>query len=301
MAAIDLTTIANVREWMPISGSPPVPATLAIQNSVLQAAITSLSLDFLRRTGRGPATGVIPTQSPFVQLCSYTETYNGSGSATQFLRNWPIASVQSVTINGIVVPASTGYNVPGYAINNNASAIILYGGGGFGVFRPFSFGRGWNGGFPNGTQNIVVQYMAGFAEVPVTNELQTIPATSPYTVTPLQPWIADTGVNYFSTGNPFTAVSISPAVGQYFVNNGVYLFNAADAGQQVLMNYMAPGTPPDLELAARKTVFLVYQRRGWEGLRSLAKPESGTTSYSSWELDASVVEVLSNYKRRAIV
>jgi hypothetical protein len=61
MAAIDLTTVANVRAWIPAPAGTPSAAVLAQQDAILQAAITAASLDFMRRTGRGPANWSAPT------------------------------------------------------------------------------------------------------------------------------------------------------------------------------------------------------------------------------------------------
>ena len=298
MSAIDLTTPALVKEWMPAPAGTPTPAVLAQQNSVLQSAITSASLDFLRRTGRGPQNFSVPEHSPFCEAVEYSEVYNGSGTDMQFLRNWPILSVSSLVVNGVAMLPSPGFPQPGYTIGGSGKFLTLSGGA-----QGWPYARGGNGWkFPNGTQNVAVTYIAGFPAQTITNELQTISASpGPYIVTPALPWLSDGGVAYFSNGNPLTPVQIAPAAGQYYVNGGIYLFNAPDTGKQILLIYSATGTPPDIELAARKMVYLVYLRRSWEGLRSLAKPESGTTSYSSWEIDPSVAQVIDNYARKAIV
>lgn len=298
MSNIDLTTVEKIRSWMPAPSGKPSPDLLAQQNSILQDAITAASLDFLRRTGRGPQNMGVPDQSPFCEAVEYSETYNGSGTDTQFLRNWPILSVSSLVVNGAAILPSPGFPQPGYTIGGSGKFLTLSGGA-----QGMPYARNCNGWkFPNGTQNVAVTYTAGFPAQPVTNELQTIPASpGPYTVTPAHAWLADVSVAFFSSGTPLTPVQIAPAAGQYFINNGVYVFNAADAGKQILLSYSATGTPPDIELAVRKMVYLVYLRRSWEGLRSLAKPESGTTSYTTWEIDPSVQQVIDNYARKAIV
>lgn len=237
-------------------------------------------------------------RSPFVQAVQYCETYSGNGNDTQMLRNWPVLSVQSVKIDGRPVQPSSGPGCPGYDIGDMGNSIILRGGG---LFGRGGFGRNAGGmRFIRGNQNVQIAYTAGFAEQIIPGELQTV-AAGPYTITPYQMWLYDCGVKYFSTGQPLSPVQIAPAQGQYYLNNGVYLFNAADAGAQMLLNYAAAGTPPDIELAVRKMVFLTYKRRDWEGLKSIAKPESGTTSYQTWEVDPSVLEVIRNYTRTAIV
>lgn len=113
-------------------------------------------------------------------------------------------------------------------------------------------------------------------------------------------WLVDGGVKYFSSGNPLTAVQTSPAQGQYRVQNGVYLFNAADAGQEVLLSYSAAGTPADIVLAINQLVALNYSRRNWVGVRSIAMKDVGSTSYSTWAMDAGVKQVFEYYTRRSI-
>lgn len=297
MAAIDLTTVANVQEWMPAPSATPSSTTLATQKAILQAAITAVSLDFMRRTGCGSQNGSVPSQSPFVQPVQYSDVYDGNGNDRQFVRNWPIVSVQSLTANGIAISASSGYPNAGYQIDGSGKSIVLIGG----VAVPFCGLLRGSRGFPRGRQNIAIAYTAGYATVAVSNELQTIPSSSPYTVIPGQPWISDGGVKYFSNGTAFTAVQTAPAQGQYYLNNGVYLFAAADAGQQIQISYTAAGTPADIQNAVTRMIYLIYLRRSWEGLRSLAKPESGQTNYSAWEVDPSAQEVIDNYTRRAIV
>lgn len=299
MAAIDLTSLSLVREWIPAPSGTPSAQILATQTAILQAAITAGSLDFLRRTGHGQSSGIVLSQSPFVQTVQYSETYNGNGSDTQFVRNRPVVSVQSLAINGVSVQASTGFPNAGYLISDKANSIVLVGGSGY----PYpAFGRCSRPVFARGTQNVAITYTAGFSTQSISNELQTIPAShGPYTVLTSLAWLADGGVKYFSSGDPFTPVQVAPAQGQYYLNGSTYLFNAADAGQQIQISYTAAGTPPDIELAVRRMIYLIYQRRSWEGLRSLAKPDLGQTTYSSWEIDPSVKEVIDNYTRKAIV
>ena len=80
----------------------------------------------------------------------------------------------------------------------------------------------------------------------VYQEAGTIPAVSTYTITTTNAahFVSDLGVHYLSTGNAFTLVTASPAVGQYMVNatTGVYTFAAADEGVLVLIDYTYSST-----------------------------------------------------------
>jgi hypothetical protein len=77
------------------------------------------------------------------------------------------------------------------------------------------------------------------------NEPQTVPATSPYTVTVGQAaeFSDDLGVYYASGSNVglrFTRVTTPSAAGQYSVNlsTGVYTFAAADASAAIVISYL---------------------------------------------------------------
>ncbi|MFG7180670.1 hypothetical protein ACGYQ5_14175 [Burkholderia pseudomallei] len=86
---------------------------------------------------------------------------------------------------------------------------------------------------------------------------ESIPASSPYTITPTVPnsgtWAADLGV-LDANGNPMQVVAASPAAGQYTVAAGVYTFAAADTGKKVFINYQYTGTStsaPDLNITSQ--------------------------------------------------
>lgn len=114
-------------------------------------------------------------------------------------------------------------------------------------------------------------------------------------------WLSNTSVAYFSDGTLLTQVQVSPAVGEYYiVSPGVYLFNAADAGEQVLISYNAAGTPPDIVLAVNQMVALNYARRQWVGVSSIAMKDVGSTSYTTWAIDPVVKQALAYYIRRSI-
>lgn len=72
-------------------------------------------------------------------------------------------------------------------------------------------------------------------------QAESIPASSPYTVTPTVPgsgtWQSDAGVVYAATGIALTPVASGPTAGQYSVSAGVYTFAAADEGAAVLISY----------------------------------------------------------------
>lgn len=148
-------------------------------DQAIQDCITAFSAYVLRFTGRGPADGSIPAQSPFVAPVSYDEFYDGSGTLRQNIRNWPIQSVASVSVNGASIPQSTSINVWGFVIDSDASFISIRGGYSptVATFQNYRYqgGRGGFGfqgpGFTPGIQNVEIVYTAGFNGTPEDLEL----------------------------------------------------------------------------------------------------------------------------------
>jgi hypothetical protein len=282
---IDLTTVDIVKSWLTTNTAVKSSSTPA-EDANVQRCITAASRYWLWRTGRGASNWQTSQVSPFNQAVQYSESYDGNGNDQLFLRNSPVISVQSVIINGLSIPFSQGFHSRGYEFTDAANQIVL---------RQLRFGLG--------RKNVQVQYTAGFEALAVTGELQVIPATAPYEVqVDNLPWLADVGIAYFEDGTPLTAVTTSPQQGQYFIEgSGKYLFNAADAGQQLLCSYSAAGTPEDVRLACTQMVAVNYKRRQWidQASQSMANG-AGTVSYRSWELPPEVVRVMNAYTRRSI-
>jgi uncharacterized phiE125 gp8 family phage protein len=137
MAANDLTTLDNVKQYLEIT-STNSDALLSRMITAASAFITSwLSRNFIQAT--------------------YTETYNGSGSTTQLLRQTPIVSVSSLVVNTITVPPSPDGVQAGYVFDD--MALYLIGMSTYGWSYPVYY-------FPRGKQNIKVTYTAGYATVP---------------------------------------------------------------------------------------------------------------------------------------
>jgi hypothetical protein len=138
--------------------------------------------------------------------------------------------------------------------------------------------------------NVAVTYQAGYTLPGVVS--QTVPATpGPYTVT-VSPWFADQGVL------GLTAVTGTPAAGQYSVLNGVYTFNAAQQGQTVVISYLYGGVPFDLSQASTQLVAAKYRSRQWIEQLSQMQPGVGTTAYSRLAIPADVEMVLNRYRMR---
>jgi hypothetical protein len=82
--------------------------------------------------------------------------------------------------------------------------------------------------------------------IPYGDELHTIPSSGPYTVTVTNTpgFVQPLTVAYASTLSNFDEVTAGPTAGQYTCNDtsGQFTFSSADAGEQVLISYVASGT-----------------------------------------------------------
>ena len=159
---MDLTTVANVKDWLSI------PQSNTSEDSLIQACITANGFYWLWRCGLGNQNGV-NTQSPLNSVCTFNETYDGNGSARFYLRNRPIQSVIALLINGNSVPVSPAYGQAGYVIDGDAKSLSIRTMGG-GSGQTFSFNSypisGFAWFFAKGIQNVNVQYTAGYSVTP---------------------------------------------------------------------------------------------------------------------------------------
>lgn len=90
----------------------------------------------------------------------YTRSFNGFNNAAQMLPQWPVQSVQSVTVDGVAIPARVVFTDNGYI--TDGMSVILQG---------YSFSKG--------RANVQIAWTAGYATVPLelaqaVNELVTL-------------------------------------------------------------------------------------------------------------------------------
>lgn len=166
---LDLTTVTIVKDWLTGFGAN------SADDAKIQACITAWGYEFINRTGRGDQNGDFQ-QSPYVTVCNFTETHDGSDTARLYLRNRPIVNVSSLMINGISIGQSGAVGMSGYVIDGTGRSIALRQGiagigsspsSGYGsyVSGPFrSVGSGLK--FWKGIQNVTVQYSAGYGSTP---------------------------------------------------------------------------------------------------------------------------------------
>jgi hypothetical protein len=263
---LNLTDLATVKKY--------ITNVSTNSDNVLAGLVSSESQTFLDEIGRLN-----------LESASYSEVRSGTGSKFIQLMNFPVTAITSLGINGCPLSLSTAWNMKGYIFDANGKLTL--------ICFAFLYGRG----------NIAVSYTAGYAPITVTAELQTIPATAPYTIQVANPnWRSDGGVNYFG-GAALTPVSGAPSTGQYFVTPlgqnyaGQYLFAASDAGKQVQITYNFAGIPADIVGAVNEMVALRYAQRSTAGQDSQSIGDS-TTKFTKDDYTKHVWRVIKKYKQR---
>lgn len=264
----DLTTLAHVKEWLGITNDD--------SNVLLQRLITSASKFVLNYLNR-----------PNLAVTAFSDVYDTYGKNWLQLRQWPVVSVQSILFSGntLTTPASGNPLNNGYFVGNGGGSREEPAGG---QQNLTVFGYC----FPNARASTVVNYTAGYQ---ITDEAQSVPAMSPYVVTPDFTWLADGGVT-LANGTPLTAVASSPAAMQYSVDtDGVYTFNAAQASADVLITYSY--VLPDIEQAVWELVGERYRTKDRIGIQSKSLGGQETISYFTGSMSDYVTSLLQNYRR----
>ena len=129
MATGDLTTLANVKQWINVAN--------ATDDALLTRLITSVSNFMQSWLNRQ------------LNSASYADVYDGAGSDIQMLSNYPVSAVSGVVIDGITIPASTGPTSPGWTFDQYSVKLI-------GGYR-----------FSSGNANVAISYTSGYATMPV--------------------------------------------------------------------------------------------------------------------------------------
>ena len=257
---MDLTDLATIKKYLNL--------TSTTSDAVLASLVSSQSqafYDLINRTSLEPH--------------AVTEVRDGRGANFMQLLEYPVNALSSLQIDSTVVPASTAWNKRGYQFDSLGKVTLI----------------GYS--FCVGRKNVVAVYNAGYQPIAVANELQTIPAGSLTIFAAQSNWRSDVSVNFFIGGAALSPVLTAPAAGQYFiVQNGVYLFSAADVGKQVLLNYNRAGIPMDVVQAVNDMGALRYRQRDQIGTASI-NIGGTTTSYSKEDYPKNVWRVVEKYKR----
>ena len=127
MAANDLTTVANVQQYLGIAAGT--------DDQLLARMVTAISGTIQSWLNRK------------LVLQAYTENRDGHGGTTMYFRDYPVQSVTSVVVNAQAISLAADITQPGYTFNE------------LGVFlNGYRFTRGRN--------NVQLAYTAGYASIP---------------------------------------------------------------------------------------------------------------------------------------
>ncbi len=139
MADGDLTTLADVKAWLPDM------AAVTASDGVLTSLITAASRFVCNYTGRS-----------LFDVLSYSEDYDGNGASFLLLRQWPAMAITSLACDGQPVAAAvpgvspfSGYHLEPPLAAGGHQRLTLYG-----------------GVLPRGRSNVTVSYAAGYDAIP---------------------------------------------------------------------------------------------------------------------------------------
>jgi hypothetical protein len=136
----DLTTLENVKDYMQITDTS--------SDIVLARLISAFSQHFLSQVNRGA-----------LLSATYQESRNGTGGDLMNVLYYPLTAVNSLTVNGINVPASPDGVQAGFVFDQFTIWIV----GSVPGFVPVGGVRR----FTRGRQNVQINYIAGYAATPL--------------------------------------------------------------------------------------------------------------------------------------
>ena len=249
-APTDLTSLADCKAWLGLTSTG--------DDVVLASLITAISAAVLADIGRTVLPRVV------------ADTRGGNRTSLP-LRQWPVTSVLSVTVDGIALTAAPMPGVAGWWIDPPDAV------------PPGSMQRlhSIEGCFPRGHGNIAVTYRAGYEML---GEAAVVPAIAPYVVTaqaPFGAWCLDTGV--------------LGAQGPYTVAAGTYTFTAASAGAAIALSYGY--VPADLARACLDWVADRYAARSRIGVSAKTLGGQETASFVVKAMPDVVNRLLQPYRR----
>jgi hypothetical protein len=265
MAANDLTTLTDVKSWL--------GRTDTNSDALIAALITRASRSICSYL-----------QRPLLLPHSVTEVQDGTGGNILVLKEWPVLSVSSVSVDGITIPQAAQQS-PGWILDawnsvppGRMQALRL---------RGYSFGSA-----ARNVATVQVTYQAGYQ---IASERQIVTAGEASVAAPFGPWASDAGVAY-ANGTPLVAVTGAPMAGQYALDAeaGTYDFAAGDDGAAVLISYGF--VPYDLADACIELVSerYKYAQRVGEKTHSLGGNE--TVSFDTTRFTPLVMQLLQPYR-----
>jgi hypothetical protein len=260
----DLVTLATLKGWL---GQPSVGA----DDGSLGLLISQLSRTIISGINR---VSVLPKL--------FTEVRDGNGGPAMMLKNYPVISMVSLTVDGQAVPVSTSTSSPGYLVERadpeppgSRQSVLL---------RGSCFNRG--------IQNVVHTYNAGY-------QVSAEPVTAAAAVTVEQPygvWGSSISVVNASTGAALSKVAGAPGAGQYQLSAtivGGYVFNAADHGATMLISYGF--IPADLAQATLEWAAERYAYSKRVGMQSKTLGGLETMSYAITSTPKFITAILQQF------
>jgi hypothetical protein len=266
MASGDLISLAQLKAHLGVQSSG--------DDIVLSALISQISRAIAAYLNR-----------PFLWPRDVVDVFDGNGRDRIQLRHWPVVSVASVNVNGLIVPPAAAPQSAGWLLEPSdleppgaMQQVILQG-----------------GVFPRGWQNVSIAYRAGYQ---VSDERVVVPSAAPYFAQAGQPFgafVCDMGVAY-ANGLALMGVAENPGQGQYVLDGvGGYYFSAADAGQTLSLSYGY--APSDLALCALEWAADRYRYRERIGMTSKSLGGQETAAFRLAAMPDFVALALRNFAR----
>ena len=259
-----LTSLERVRDWVGVTSNN--------DDIILTRLIDGASRGILTYLGR-------PTMFQYI----FSDIYDGTDNKVIILRNYPVQSVALVMVDGLVISPSA----------NNSAGYVLEAWDGLPPARPQAISlKGYK--FNKGYSNINIVYNAGFV---VNNEPHIVPASSNYSVAvnaPYGSFAVDQGVSYVN-GNALNYVVSAPTLGQYTINNGIYVFSASDANASIQISYSY--VPSDIEQACMEMVGERYRYRSHIGETLKSTSMHDKVIFNTQDMSDYVKGLLQPYRR----
>lgn len=265
MSSRDLVSLADLKKWLGISTTD--------SDFALGTLISQISGFVYNKTSRG-----------FILPRTNTELYDGNGGQMMLLLNWPVNSLQSLMVNGVVVSPAPSDTADGWILEDAPDDPP-------GLMQRLYLRGGYR--FTTGVRNVRVTYSAGYQ---VTDEAMTVIGSG--TQRPGEAygkWGSSVSVLRASNRTPLTQVASAPAAGQFSVSNGDYTFSAADAGLPVLVTYGY--VPYDLAQAVMEWAAERYRYKDRIGIQSKSLGGAETMSYALDAVPKYVAQVIQTYTR----
>lgn len=266
-AGNQLTTLSNVKQWL---GIEPSNTDADVMLTRMIRVASAFVLNYLNRDG--------------FDLTVYSDMYDGYGNTWMMLRRGPVYRIHAVSFSGVPISRASGDGISnpytgGWVLEPEYSVQ--------GAQRLNFYGRAT----PRLRASVYVQYSAGYVLI---DEAHTVPDAAEYRITTDELWLADVSVMNATDQSLFDKVSSNPGPGEYIVSNGVYTFNAADAGVPVLITYSY--VPADVVQAVTEIVGERYKYMDRIGHTSKSLGGQETVAFSKESLTEFIRELLNPYK-----